>query len=177
MKAIEQAEGTALVAGKNYQELAEKQKSYQLPVVDGKKDGAGLKKIIGKKIEFTKNKFGFKEVTFNKGVNSPDMVITKTDGSTYTQPLGYKNWLTGEIAGYPPYSINPIGWEKGLEGPFYAAGSYGVTKEGLKVKIHYVNWVTALEILVMPDKEGKTAKIEIRTNYSKTGVTKIDGTL
>ena len=177
MKAIEQAEGTALVAGKDYQELAEKQKSYQLPVVDGKKDGAGLKKIIGKKIEFTKNKFGFKEVTFNKGVNSLDMVITKTDGSTYTQPLGYKNWLTGEIAGYPPYSINPIGWEKGLEEPFYAAGSYGVTKEGLKVKIHYVNWVTALEILVMPDKEGKTAKIEIRTNYSKTGVTKIDGTL
>lgn len=179
MKAIEQADaaGVPLVAGEDYQKLLEKQKSYQLPVVAGKKDGATLKKVIGKKIELTKNKFGFKEVTFNRGENSLDMVITKTDGSTYTQPLGYKNWLTGEIAGFPPYSINPIGWEKGLEGPFYAAGSYGITKNELKIKIHYVNWVTSLDFSIQFDKSCKNAKIEIRTNYSKTGVTKIDGVI
>lgn len=179
MKAIEQADaaGVALVAGDDYKTLVEKQKSYTLPVVAGKKDSADLKKIIGKKIELSKNKFGFKELTFTKGENSLNMVITKTDGTSYTQPLGYKNWLTGQIAGFPPYSISPIGWEKGLEGPFYAAGSYGVAKEGVKVKLHYVNWVTSLDILLQLQKDGKSANIEIRTNYSKTGVTKIDGTV
>ncbi len=175
MKAIENAAADELVAGKDYQELVQKQKSYELPVVQGKKDGTVIKNIVGKKIALSKNKFGFKEVTFNKGTNSLDMVITKEDGSVYTQPLGYKTWLTGEIAGYPPYSINPIGWEKGLEGPFFAAGSYGVTKEGLKIKIHYVNWVTSLDIVLMWNKDKGDIDIEVRTNYSKTGITKIDG--
>ena len=112
-----------LPVGEDYAKLQQKQAEYQLPVAEGKAaNKAIMKRLSGKKIVIPENKYGWKEVSFTESLQ---MHIVKTDGTSYTQPLGYGKWLTGTIAGYPPYSINPIGWEKGLDGPFYASGSYG----------------------------------------------------
>ena len=121
------------------------------------------------------NKYGWSEVVFKEGetvakngVKSLNLHILKTDGSSYTQPLGYGDWITGEIAGMPPYSINPIDWHKGLEGPFYAAGSYGWDKGVLNTSIHYVNWVSSVH-MKWEYKDG-TLKLFVTNNWAKNKV-------
>ena len=96
------------------------------------------------------------------------MHLTKTDGTTYTQPMGYKKWATDTIAGLPPYSINPIDWHRGLEGPFYAAPAYGWEKNILNANIHYVNWVSSL-YTAWEVKEGEII-LSISNNYVKNKV-------
>ena len=134
-KFLPQLSEKPLAPSKDYQTLLQKQASYQLELPAGKAKSAMAKKLSGKKIILPENKYGWSEFSFEQG----DLHIVKTDGSSYTQPLGYGEWKTAEIAGLPPYSINPIDWHKGLEGPFYAAGSYGWQKNVLNTSFHYVN--------------------------------------
>lgn len=169
-----------LEPSKDYELLVQKQKSYQLPVAEGKWNNGGvMKKLSGRKIEIPKNKYGFKEVLFEMGgqtaANSGKsngrellMTVVKEDGTSYVQSLGNGFWATDTIAGFPPYSINPIDWHKGLEGPFYAAGSYGWEKNCLNVTLHYVNWVTSLNFEWMFD--GEKILLKISNNYAKNKV-------
>ena len=168
-----------LPPSKDYEVLMAKQRSYQLPVAEGKWNGGNvMKKLSGKRIEIPENKYGFKEVSFAMGEESGKnggapvkqmlMTIVKEDGSSYVQPLGYGQWSTDTIAGYPPYSINPIEWHRGLEGPFYAAGSYGWEKNRLNVILHYVNWVTSLDLQF--EFNGDTALLKVSNNYTKNKV-------
>lgn len=160
-----------LEVGRDYQLLLEKQRTYQLPVAVGKEKNSSLmKKLSGKKIIVPKNKYEWKEVSFasEKGDGNSyvlSMTIVKADGSSYTQPLGYKRWITGTIAGFPPYSINPVGWHKGLEGPFYAAGSYGWEGNLLNMALHYVNWVTSLDL--QWKFENDKVILSVSNNYAK----------
>lgn len=137
-----------------------------------------MKKLSGRKIEIPKNKYGFKELSFEMGnISSANagsagkellMRVVKEDGTAYVQPLGNGFWATDTIAGFPPYSINPIDWHKGLEGPFYAAGSYGWKKNVLNIVLHYVNWVTSLNLEFAFDGEKITLKIS--NNYAKNKI-------
>lgn len=164
-----------LPASKDYELLKQKQASYQLPFAVGKSSSAVMKKIIGKRIVLPKNRYDWSEVTILQGEkNELQMTITKVDGTSYTQSFGYKNWMRDEIDGFPPYSINPIGWHKGLEGPFYAAGSYGWEKNTLNTTLHYVNWVTRLDWKWKFTSDGKV-EIEVSNNYLKNKVDKITG--
>ena len=159
-----------LPVGEDYAKLQQKQAEYQLPVAEGKAaNKAIMKRLSGKKIVISENKYGWKEVSFTESLQ---MHIVKTDGTSYTQPLGYGKWLTDTIAGYPPYSINPIGWEKGLDGPFYASGSYGWKKNTLNVRIHYVNWVTSLDLQWQFD--GDKVVLLVSNNYAKNKVEKFE---
>ncbi len=166
-----------LPAGKDYELLQKKQASYQLPVAAGKENSAMLKKIVGKKISIAKNKYGWKEVVLEKGPEQLLMHLTKDDGTKYTQILGYRHWTTNEIVGFPPYSLNPIDWQKGLEGPFYAAGSYGWEKNTLNNTIHYVNWITSLHMKWEFAADGKSAVLHISNNYAKNKVEKFECTI
>ncbi len=168
-----------LPPSKDYEVLMAKQRSYQLPVAVGKWNGGSvMKKLSGRRIEIPENKYGFKEVSFAMGEESGKnsaapakqmlMKIVKEDGSSYVQPLGYGQWSTDTIAGYPPYSINPVEWHRGLEGPFYAAGSYGWEKNRLNVILHYVNWVTSLDLQF--EFNGDTALLKVSNNYTKNKV-------
>ena len=160
-----------LPASKDYQTLLAKQASYTLEIPAGKEKSSVMKKLAGKKISVPKNKYGWKEVVFEQGADKQLLMhLTKTDGTTYTQNMGYKKWATVNIAGLPPYSINPIDWHRGLEGPFYGAACYGWEKNVLNANIHYVNWVTSL-YTTWEFKDGEII-LSISNNYAKNKVEK-----
>ena len=168
---LPQLKDEPLPASKDYQTLLAKQASYTLEIPAGKDKSSVMKKLAGKKISVPKNKYGWKEVVFEQGADKQLLMhLTKTDGTTYTQPMGYKKWSTCEIAGLPPYSINPIDWHRGLEGPFYGAACYGWEKNVLNANIHYVNWVTSL-YTTWEVKEGEII-LSISNNYAKNKVEK-----
>ena len=168
---LPQLKDEPLPASKDYQILLAKQASYTLEIPAGKEKSSVMKKLAGKKILVPKNKYGWKEVVFEQGADKQLLMhLTKTDGTTYTQNMGYKKWATVNIAGLPPYSINPIDWHRGLEGPFYGAACYGWEKNVLNANIHYVNWVTSL----YTTWEVKDSEIilSISNNYAKNKVEK-----
>lgn len=168
-KFLPQLSDGPLPASKDYELLKKKQASYTLEIPAGKEKSSVMKKLAGKKISVPKNKYGWKEVIFEQGADKQLLMhLTKTDGTTYTQPMGYKKWATDTIAGLPPYSINPIDWHRGLEGPFYAAAAYGWEKNILNANIHYVNWVSSL-YTAWEVKEGEIV-LSISNNYVKNKV-------
>ena len=165
-----------LPASKDYELLKKKQASYTLEIPSGKEKSSVMKKLAGKKVSVPKNKYGWKEVVFEQGADKQLLMhLTKTDGTTYTQPMGYKKWVTCEIAGLPPYSINPIDWHRGLEGPFYGAAAYGWEKNLLNANIHYVNWVSSL-YTAWEIKDGEVI-LSISNNYVKNKVDKFTCTI
>lgn len=174
-KFLPQLSDSPLQAGKDYGILKKKQASYSLELPEGKGNSPIMKEIAEKRIYVGKNKYGWKEVVFRMKGEQFIMDILKTDSLSYSQPAGYRSWATDTIAGFPPYSINPIGWEKGLEGPFYGAASYAWDKDTLKMKMHYVNWVTSLDMKWVFD--GDKAVLHISNNYTKNKVEAIECTI
>lgn len=175
-KFLPQLSDVPLPASKDYELLKKKQASYSLEIPAGKEKSSVMKKLSGKKISIPKNKYGWKEVVFEQGADKQVLMhLTKTDGSVYIQPMGYKKWATDTIAGLPPYSINPIDWHRGLEGPFYAAAAYGWEKNLLNANIHYVNWVTSL-YTTWEVKDGEII-LSISNNYAKNKVEKFTCTI
>ena len=152
---------------KEYQKLLKKQESYKLAEVKGKASSAFASNWENKTIELGKNIFGWKSLRLNFGKKQVTMTVTETSGKSYELPFGYQQWMTTTFDAYPPYSITPIDRFKGLEGPYYASGSYGwILKEELQLKVHYVNWVSALEITFRLDENGEV-KLNVQTNYIK----------
>ena len=152
---------------KEYQKLLKKQESYKLAEVKGKASSAFASNWENKTIELGKNTFGWKSLRLNFGKKQVTMTVTETSGKSYELPFGYQKWMTTTFDAYPPYSITPIDRFKGLEAPYYASGSYGwISKEELQLKVHYVNWVSALEITFRLDENGEV-KLNVQTNYIK----------
>lgn len=152
---------------KDYQKLLKKQEGYKLAEVKGKASSAFASNWENKTIELGKNTFGWKSLKLNFGKKEVTMTVTETNGKSYELPFGYQEWITTTFDSYPPYSITPVDRFKGLEGPYYASGSYAwISKEELQLKAHYVNWVSALEITFRL-KEGGEVELNVQTNYIK----------
>jgi hypothetical protein len=152
---------------KDYQALLKKQEGYKLAEVKGKASSAFASKWENKTIELGKNTFGWKSLKLNFGKKQVTLTVTETNGKTYELPFGYQQWMTTAFDAYPPYSITPVDRFKGLEGPYYASGSYAwISKEELQLKAHYVNWVSALE-MTFRLKEGGEVELHVQTNYIK----------
>ena len=152
---------------KDYQKLLKKQEGYKLAEVKGKASSAFASNWENKIIELGKNTFGWKSLKLNFGKKQVTMTVTETNGKSYELPFGYQQWITTTFDSYPPYSITPIDRFKGLEGPYYASGSYAwISKEELQLKAHYVNWVSALEITFYWEENGEV-KLNVQTNYIK----------
>ena len=152
---------------KDYQTLLKKQEGYKLAEVKGKASSAFASKCEKKTIELGKNTFGWKSLKLNFGKKQVTLTVTETNGKTYELPFGYQQWMTTAFDAYPPYSITPVDRFKGLEGPYYASGSYAwISKEELQLKAHYVNWVSALE-MTFRLKEGGEVELHVQTNYIK----------
>ena len=152
---------------KDYQKLLKKQEGYKLAEVKGKASSAFASNWENKTIELGKNTFGWKSLKLNFGKKEVTMTVTETNGKSYELPFGYQQWRTTTFDSYPPYSITPIDRFKGLEGPYFASGSYAwISKEELQLKVHYVNWVSALEITFRLDENGEV-KLNVQTNYIK----------
>ena len=152
---------------KDYQKLLKKQEGYKLAEVKGKASSAFASNWENKTIELGKNTFGWKSLKLNFGKKEVTMTVTETNGKSYELPFGYQQWMTTTFDSYPPYSITPIDRFKGLEGPYYASGSYAwISKEELQLKAHYVNWVSALEMTFHLDENGEV-QLNVQTNYIK----------
>ena len=152
---------------KDYQKLLKKQEGYKLAEVKGKASSAFASNWENKTIELGKNTFGWKSLKLNFGKKEVTMTVTETNGKSYELPFGYQQWMTTTFDSYPPYSITPIDRFKGLEGPYYASGSYAwISKEELQLKAHYVNWVSALEMTFRLDENGEV-QLNVQTNYIK----------
>ena len=152
---------------KDYQKLLKKQDGYKLAEVKGKASSAFASNWENKTIELGKNTFGWKSLKLNFGKKEVTMTVTETNGKSYELPFGYQEWITTTFDSYPPYSITPIDRFKGLDGPYYASGSYAwISKEELQLKVHYVNWVSALEMTFRLDENGEV-QLNVQTNYIK----------
>ena len=152
---------------KDYQKLLKKQEGYKLAEVKGKASSAFASNWENKTIELGKNTFGWKSLKLNFGKKQVTLTVTETSGKSYELPFGFQQWMTTKFDAYPPYSITPIDRFKGLEGPYYASGSYAwISKEELQLKAHYVNWVSALEMTFRLDENGEV-KLNVQTNYIK----------
>lgn len=136
-----------LPTGKDYKKLRKKQTAYALPVVQGEASSSASARYEGKSITLDSNKYGWKSLNLRFRQKEVALAVTDEKGVSYELSFGYKQWLKNSIDSHPPYSIAPIGCFKGIEGPFRVAGSYAWPSAAtLRLKAHYVDWVSALGI-------------------------------
>ena len=156
---------TPLKVGKAYGQLQKKQQSCRLPFVQGKTISPEAQIYNGKRITLEQNKFGWQSLTLNFKPREVVMTVTEMNDNTYDLLFGYKQWQMAVIKAYPPYSIIPKGRFCGIEGPFRVAGSYAwPASKTLELKVHYVNWVSALDLVFHFD--GKNVALTVQENYS-----------
>ena len=154
-----------LMPGKDYKRLQKKQRTYQLPVIRGKATSAVSQEYAGKRIELGMNKFGWQSLSLRFKSKEVVLTITETDGNSYDLLFGYKQWLKVSTEVHSPYSITPVDSFKGIEGPFWVAGSYAWAEpKVLELKAHYVNWISALDIKLRFD--GEEVGLTVKENYS-----------
>lgn len=144
-------------------ELAEYEKKASLPVLKGEGASAMCEKYNGKTFELEKNKLGWKSVGFKFGNDIAFLEVVDAENKKSVIELGYKNWLTSQLAGYPHYSIQAKNRFSGISGPFYTGACYAWNGEVLEAKIHYVNWVTSLKLTFK--FEGKALSFDVVENY------------
>ncbi len=165
-----------LAPGKDYKRLQKKQRSYQLPLVQGKAASSLSQKYAGKRILLGENKYGWQSIELQFKQQEVVMTVVEKDGKTYSLPFGYKQWSKAAIDGYPPYSVAAKGRFKGIEGPFQVAGSYAwASLDALQLKVHYVNWISALGLTLC--FEDNKVLLTVTENYSSGEGVTFEGTL
>lgn len=166
----------AMAAGKDYKRLQKKQSAYQLPLVPGKASSSLVDKMDGRRIVLGQNKYGWQSLGLQFKKKEVIMTVTEKGGAAYDLHFGYKQWLKTAVDAYPPYSITPIDSFKGIEGPFWVAGSYAWSSSAeLQLKAHYVNWVSALGLTFR--FEGDGVLLTVTENYSSGEGVAIEGRL
>lgn len=164
---LPQVKDQPLTADKSHKLLLKKQATYELPVVQGKATSSATKNYTEKDIILEPNKYGWQSLNlkFKQKEKEVVMAVTEKDETSYELLFGYKQWLKTSINAYPPYSINPIDSFKGIKGPFWTAGSYAwQSATTLQLKVHYVNWVSALDITF--HFEGENVALNVKENFS-----------
>lgn len=162
---LPQVEDKPLNPGKDYKLLRKKQDTYLLPVVEGIKNSPVSGNYTGGRITLESNKYGWQSLSLQFKQKEVVMTVTDENGMTYDLLFGYKQWLDTAVEARPPYSIHPIERFKGIEGPFRVAGSYGwQSSETLRLKAHYVNWISALDITFRFD--GERVFMKVTENFS-----------
>lgn len=156
---------TPLKSGKTYRQLQKKQSTYALPVVQGKSHSSVAAKYENKTFVLEPNKYDWANIRLQFNPSKTTLAITDRNGTSCKLPFGYKRWIKGAIEVYPPYSITPVGCFKGIEGLFWVAGSYAwQSTSALRLKVHYVNWMSALAIKL--DFNGGDILLTIKENFS-----------
>lgn len=168
---IPQMADTALAAnGKAYRQLRERSKAYAHPVAKGDEHSFLMAQTAAKKILLSNNLLGWKTVQLNQKSGRIVMTVTTTTGLTYDIVLGYGRWLQSQSRACPPYSIGARDRFKGLNGRFVVAGSYAWQADRtLEVRLHYVNWISALTLRFEWRKDD--VSIQCVFNYSQKKTT------
>lgn len=155
----------SIVKDKGYKKLVNKQKQYTLPLVQGKRKSSKFHEYEKKIIKLSPNKYGWETIRLEYIDQMIKLHIQERNGHSFILPFGYKQWSTGVLDTNPPYSIQPVGCFKGLNGLYYVAGSYAWSQAHvLRLKAHYVNWVSSLDLTIRFDNQN--VNIEVKENYS-----------
>ena len=164
-KLLSAIKNQALIPGKAYARLKKKQISYILPTVQGKKQSPLATAYANQTITLETNRYGWQHLHLLFGAKEVNLKIDDKNGASYILPFGYKQWLTGTINAYPPYSITPVGSFNGLEKTFHVAGSYAwLPTDDLQLKVHYVDWISALDITF--HFNGNNVTLTVKENFS-----------
>lgn len=173
---LPQVQDTVLTPGKDYKLLQKKQNAYQLPLVQGKAASSIAREYAGKRITLENNKYGWQSLSLQFKQKEVVMTVTDKAGVTYDLLFGYKQWLKTSTDVYPPYSVAAVGAFKGIEGPFWVAGSYAwLSPTTLQLKAHYVNWISALGITFR--FEDDNILLNVTENYTSGNGITIKGSL
>ena len=122
------------------------------------------KKYNGKTFVLEKNKLGWKSVKFNFVNGSCSIEVVDAQDKSSIIGLGYNEWVTSQLSGYPHYSISAKGRFSGITGPFYTGSCYAWVGNELHTKIHYVNWISSLKLVVK--FEGNSIVIDGQENFT-----------
>lgn len=134
-----------------------------LPLLDGNSYNDLAKKYDGKKFKLENNKLGWKSISFKFDTERLILNVIEEDGSKSAIELGYKQWLTSQLGGYPNYSIGAQNRFSGITGPFYTGSCYAWNEDNtLSAKIHYVNWVTSIKLDIV---FGDNLEITVNQNF------------
>ena len=145
-------------------ELAEYENNASLPVLEGGSESDIAKKYNGKTFTLENNKLGWKSVKFNMNKGGYSLEVVDAQDKRSSIQLGYKEWITSQLVGYPHYSISAKNRFSGLAGPFYTGSCYAWVGNELHAKIHYVNWISALKLVVKFD--GNSIHIDGQENFT-----------
>ena len=162
---------------KAYARLQKQQQRISLPLAEGKASSPRAARLAKATYALADNAYGWTSVRldFDKQSKTVALEIGGKDGQTERLLFGHKRWLETELAGFPPYSISPVGCFAGIDRPFHAAGSYGWTKaDVLRLKVHYVDWISSLDLTLTFSAEGLS--IAAKPNFTNA-VETIGGTL
>lgn len=155
-----------LKVGKAYKRLQKQLANATLPLMKGKASSKQAALLDGQTLTLGKNKLGWKSLGFAFEKGQLTLTVTENNGSSYALPFGHQQWLTDAFDGYPLYTLTAKNRFSGIEGPFYASGSYAwASAEELQMKLHYVNWFSALHFTL--SREGDGWKLVIQENYVK----------
>lgn len=143
--------------------LKEYEENATLPVLEGDSINKIAQKYNGRTFELDKNKLGWKSIKFNLGKENNSIEVVDGEGKTSKINLGYKKWAMSELAGYPHYSVLAQNRFSGITGTFYAGSCYAWRFNTLNIKIHYVNWVTSLNLSFRFYEEN--LEIEVSENF------------
>lgn len=148
----------ALQPSETAAQLAEKQQTYRLEPVQGKKKSKYSKFLDNRTITLAENnKLEWKSITphFRSGKLTLDIV--KADGTAYRAVCQHGKWDTTVTQATPPYSIKARGRFNGIEPKFFVDGSFAWTAGNtLTVKLFYTNWISSLELTFqLPDDVAK----------------------
>lgn len=89
--------------------------------------------------------------------------VTDEEGLVTRIALGYRRWTTTATAAFPAYPIWPKGVFTGIKRRFLVSTSYGSTADRLNVSLHYVNWITPVELAFKPS--AGSVSITARMNH------------
>lgn len=152
-----------------YARLQDRQKNCTLPLLKGKAGIAPAARVEGKTFALRPNTLGWRSMQLSRDADGNSLLLSVTDdeGRTSLLHLGYNRWLESTLSGRPPYSIRPIDAFKGLDEPFHAAGCYARTARNvLQLKVHYVDWVSSLDITLTPSADGNSLHLAVKPNYA-----------
>ena len=161
-----------------YARLQKKQQDVSLPFAKGKANSSRAARFAQGCYTLSDNVYGWASVRldFDKKAKVLSLDITGKNGKKEQLLFGHKRWLKTDLEGCPPYSIRPVGSFEGIERPLHAAGSYGwIASDALKLKVHYVDWVSSLDITLRFEEDHKV-RLEVKPNYAADSV-EITGTL
>ena len=152
-------------------ELRKFESEIKHPLPEGKKIHHHLDSILGRTIALTKNPLEWNALQLSKdNENNLHLIITDSKKRKADILLGFKEWKTSPIGIYPPYVRTATQNRfSSFYPPFLAGAAYAWDDDMLKIKIHFVDWLSSVELRIKFD-QGKIA-LSAKENYQAKSIT------